>query len=396
MLLFDSIKNKELKEAIEGFRQLRKEHSREMAKLSKKYPDGIPEEQRKMLEDSIFSRENFEKVLPSDSIISIKSDMINEMIVSENTLYNLNYSLLKKLGSDYKINFNYIGRCASCGSQRESRIPVERPVMDYKFVNDPVYFNEFFDYITCPHSNEPRNSNELTQPLKTLNIFALQGGNEYNVKLIFARKKSEGRIIPKIVEKCAGKLKDIRDIYGLTLVCQAEEDCKRIPQLLLKYHGDDRIKCRDFFEIRGKKGKSRTEYENARYFFYINKKGEPKKDYLNDPLPLKIRTLGEGDDKIYARYRGLHMPIEFHGTVIEVQVKDLPEYQAENDPNSPLFHETYAKQRGRSGVYHEEYSERSMRKGWGKPEYKLEDFLYGTGLLDGHSPDLYVKDMLIK
>jgi hypothetical protein len=65
MLLFDCIKNRELKEAIEGFRQLRKEYKAEMDRLAKKYRHGVvPEEERKKLEDAFFSEDNFELILP--------------------------------------------------------------------------------------------------------------------------------------------------------------------------------------------------------------------------------------------------------------------------------------------------------------------------------------------
>ena len=60
MIIYDSIKNKELEEVRRGFRQLRKEYQAEMDRLVKKYSCGrMPEEERKKLEDQAFSPEKY-------------------------------------------------------------------------------------------------------------------------------------------------------------------------------------------------------------------------------------------------------------------------------------------------------------------------------------------------
>ena len=384
MIIFDSIKNPDLHEAIRDFKQLKKEYESEITKLGKKCRNGVvPENERQKLEDAIFSQENFQKILSEDRIISIKGDMTTEMTIGENTLYNLNQSVLRRLGSEYKVFFLYTGRCASCNSEIEKKIPVEGPVTDTKFIDNDVYQEAFSDYLKCNRCGV------LTHPVKTANLFVLEGDNEYSVKLTSTRKKSEGRIIPKFVQKCSGKQKDIRDVHGLKLVCKTEEDCKEIPELMLKYHNDDRIKCRDYFEVREIKGKSgKTEPVNVKYFFYLDKKGRQKKTYLDEPLEMKIRHAFDAKGHpIKDVYRAIHMPIDFKGTLMDVQTKDLLEYQKENDPNSPLYHGSYAKRR----PHHEEQKEIEMRSEWSEFERRLEKFLYETKLFANFNPQLYCR-----
>ncbi len=424
MIIYDSIKNKELEEVRRGFRQLRKEYQAEMDRLVKKYSCGIvpeeerkkledksfspekykaemerlakqyrrgivPEEERKKLEDAFFSQENFEKILPTDSIIRIKGDMINEMMVSENNLYNLNHSILKRLGSDYKTSFLYIGRCNSCGRETgENEIEVDVPVLDYKYVNDPEYFNRFFDTTKCGSCKD------LTEAVKTSNLFQIQGKNDYNIRFTSVRKKSKGRLIPKFVEECFGKQKDIRDVYGLMTGCESEEDCNNIPELMLKYSGDSQVECKNCLEVVEKKDKKSggTVLGNVKYLLYIDKKGRPKRSHI-EPFDMQIRSCADSHGHVItAPYRAIHMVVPYKGTIIEVQAKDLREYISENDPASPLFHGNYMKIRGYSGMHHEEYSETEMRKGWGAPERKLERFLRGTDLFDPYTHDLYAKE----
>jgi hypothetical protein len=382
MIIFDSIKNHGLNEAIKDFKQLRKEYESEVTKLGKKYRRGVvPEEERKVLEDAVFSKENFHKILPEDRIISIKGDITTQMAVGEITLYNLNEAVLRRLGSDYRVYFLYTGKCTPCNSEIEQKIPVDGPVTDAKFIDNDIYRDAFSDYLKCNRCGV------LTYPVKTANLFVLEGENDYDVKLTSARKKSEGRIVSKFVQKCSGKQKDIRDIHGLKLVCKTEEQCKEIPELMLKYHSDDRIKCRDYFEVKEMKNRSGiTEPANVRYFFYLDKKGRPKKAYLDEPLEMKIRHGFDAKGRpIKDLYRAIHMPIDFKGTLMDVQAKDLLQYQKENDPKSPLYHGSYAKRR----PHYEEKKEMEMRSEWSEFEQRLEKFLYETKLFSSFNLQLY-------
>jgi hypothetical protein len=322
--------------------------------------------------------------------MSIKSDMTAEMITSENYLYTLNHMILRKLKSDYSIYFMYTGRCPSCGSEaEEKKIPHDAPLTDAKFIDNKDYRDIFSDYMKCDRCSSPGNIVH-TVPVKTANLFEIQGDNDYHVRMTSTRKKSEGRIIPKFVEKCAGTQKDIRDVLGLKLICETEEDCKITPELLFEYHkdGKDRIKCRDYFEVKERRDKSgKTVLDNRRYFFYLDKKGRPKKQYIDEPLEMKIRHgLDSKGRHIQEPYRGIHMPIEFKGSLIEVQAKDVLQYQKEKDPNSPLYHGDYSKG---TSIHHEEFREMKMKAEWGEFERRLADYLYRSRLFADFSPKLY-------
>lgn len=393
MTLFNSIQNLELNEAVLKLRKLRKEYEFELSKKAKKYRKGvIPEREMNKLYDEFFSRENFERILPTDTIIRIKGDMVNEMIVNENNLYNLNHSILKKLGSGYTISFIYIGKCINCGSETgEREIEVESPILDWKYESSPDCLDGFFEATKCT------NCNGSTEAVKTVNKFSILEDNEYNIRLTLVRKKSKGRLIPKFVEKISGKQKDIRDIYGLTTICESEDDCKIIPELMLKYSDNGWIECRDFITIMDKKDVGKSDISNLKYILYTNRKGRLKKNNI-EPIEIKIRSCVDSKGrKITAPYRAIHMVFPYKGTIIEVQAKDMNEYQQENDPNSPLFHGNYVKSRGYTcGMHYEQISEMEMRRGWSEFEKRLERFLIESDVFGNYSPTLYSGDFTNK
>ena len=213
MTRHNGIRNEEMNEAIKGFMNLRREYESQVEKLKGRGIRKDELEKKKMaMQEHIFSRKNFERVLQNDAIVKTNHGLINEAIIDENNLYALNDVILRRLDCDYRTFFLYTGRCGFCGNETEKKIPVEKPVLDYRYINDPIYFNEFFHDTKCVKCNK------TTDPIKTLNLFELRGENEYQVRLTLARRKSQGRIVTKLIEMCAGRQKDIKDINGFMLV----------------------------------------------------------------------------------------------------------------------------------------------------------------------------------
>jgi len=383
-MTFDGIKIREWKEVMEGFRQLRKEYDWKLRKLEKESHCRVDFRRDKAkLAEEVLSVERFSKILPKDMIMTISNAMSNDLIISENTLYTFTDIVLDRIAPNgYKIDFWYTGRCPSCGCDKEAKIPRERPVMDQDFVDNLDYFNHLSEYVKCDSCNV------MTHPVKTSNVYTLEGKNDYNLNIWRTRLKSEGRKLTKFVQLCSGKkkdLKDVRDIIGGMAVCGTEKDCRKVPEILIKYDGDNEVECKDYFVVGEVKDKSGTRYESEEYRLYL-KGGKLKR---KDVHPIEAKKL----DREF--YKAMHIPIMFSGIPISVHIKDMEIWEKENDPESPLFHGTYSQKRPDcTRQYHEERMEREMTTDRGEFEERCQGFLMSTGVFT-FNPKLYQRDMLL-
>jgi len=383
-MTFDGIKNKEWKEVLEGFRQLRKEYDWKLRKLEKESlcKADFRRDREKVVEE-VLSPERFSRILPKDMIRTINNVLSNDMIISERTLYTFTDIMLDRLAPNgYSIDFWYTGRCPSCGCDKEAKIPKERPVMDQYFVDNLEYFNHLSEYVKCDSCDV------LTQPVKTSNVYTLEGKNDYNMNIWRTRLKSEGRKLTKFVQLVSGKkkdLKEVRDIIAGVAVCKTEKDCRKVPEILIKYNGSNEVECKDYFVVNEIKDKSGTRYESEKYRLYL-KDGRLKK---KDVHPIEARK------REREFYKTLHVPIVYSGIPISVQIKDMSIWEKENDPESPLFHGTYSQKRPDcTRQYHEEQKELEMTSEWGEYEERVKNFLFTTGIFK-FNPNLYQRDMLL-
>jgi hypothetical protein len=269
------------------------------------------------------------------------------------------------------------------------------PVMDHLLENDPLYFNMFSDMLRC------ENCGKMTDSVKNGNAYVMQGKNKYNLNLITVRRKSEGRLITKIVQLCLGKKRDLRyikDVNGIIFVCGSEEDCRGIPELLWKYNGGSPINnFRDFFVINEVKDQKTVEirYESEEYVYYLDKNDRPKKANVR-PIEARIRYGRKGRRE---EYKALHFPINYKGITIAIQAKTMDQWKNENNPKSPLYHGKYEQSREggsrpRKIQYHEGKRELEIREKYGEFERRLEKYLVDSGMFNPFNPDLYVMDYL--
>ena len=443
--IFDSIfrNNPELYKSMRQFNRLREEYTDSVERVRKNYESAIkamgkmhPEESLlikeklhleelfkssiKEVENRILTPQRFDGILFKERREMIRETLLKDMEESEEVLYELTKDILGEIAPhEYKTYFTYIGRCPKCHCDTEERrIPQLSHVLDRDFISNPDFFNNFYTQhpkeITCD-----RCPGEITEPVKTGNLFEPVGPNEFGVVYMLARMKSEGRIIPKFVGMCSGRSKDIRDIRGLMFVCETEEYAKALPKLLLKdrkerYHEEKYLECRDYFDIKPLEEVGYDKYEGSIYRLSLNKKGELERTDVRGSLPALIRIRHKGKsispkeymemekegnpdrfESIWARYRAIHTPLEYKDTLIEVQIKDLWNYANESDRESPIFHGTYSKGNDSCAIAHrEERREAVMRKWWTPFDHWLEERIADSEIFGKFNPKLYVNEMV--
>ncbi len=381
--------------AIEGFIGLRREWDRKTG-VRKGSPWELDPKRMDDIAEEMLTPKRFAEILPKEVIRDFKRHFTENMRISEYILYNdLIPEILGKIGGDYEIEFWNTGRCQPCGKDTEHRIKDMRgPVMDHLLENDPLYFNMLSDTLRC------ESCGKVTDSVKSGNAYVIQGKNKYNLRLITGRIKSDARLITKTTLLCLGKvgLYRIWDTKGKINVCDSEEDCRRMAELMWKYNGCRPISnFRDFFEIHEVKDPKTKEirYESEEYVYYLDEKGRPKKSKVH-PIEARIRHGRKGREE---PYKALHFPINYKGITIAVQAKTMDEWKKENDPRSPLYHRTYEQSRGVGSKpgkiqYHEGKKEAAIREKYGEFERRLERYLADSGIFNPFNPDLYVKDYL--
>ncbi len=387
--LKDGIKDEDVEKLIEDSIKLRKRYVRKVREARKKSQSENWEIDRNIefeVAEKVLSRESFENILPTHTIEAMKKRHVTDLFNSEFALHDLAKNVLeKKLRREYEILFWYTGRCKSCNEDTESIFHVEEPVLDSLLETRPDYFNAFSDKFRCGKCGN------VTESVKTGNIYSVNEKNDYNLKLILARIKIGGRHITKLVELCSGKKKDLRiivDKNGMILLAESKEDCMKAPDLLKKYHSRNRINyCRDYFVTREvidpRTGKKR--YESDAYTLYWDGNGT-KKRWGVHPIEAKKR----GDEF----YSALHFPIEYKGIPIGVQAKTMDNWVKENDRNSSIFHGTYDDKRPDcTKLYYEERSDVIIKAGWGEFERRFYNYLKSTKAFEPFN-DIYTKDML--